>query len=115
MPAAITCVTALPAASTLEKLAITTCAQAGLGISLTVTSVTTPNMPSDPMKTDSRSRPGASGASEPSSTTSPSIVTTRTRSTLCTVKPYFRQCTPPEFSATLPTMEQAIWLEGSGA
>ena len=29
MPAAITCVTALPAASTLAKLAITTCAQAG--------------------------------------------------------------------------------------
>ena len=62
MPAAITCVTALPAASTLAKLAITTCAQAGLGMSLTVTSVTTPNMPSEPMNTDSRSRPGASGA-----------------------------------------------------
>ncbi|MCY1559790.1 hypothetical protein D9M68_968610 [compost metagenome] len=115
MPWAMTCVTALPAASTLEKLAMTTCAQAGLGISLTVTSVTTPSMPSDPMKTDSRSRPGASGASEPSSTTSPSMVTTRTRSTLCTVNPYFRQCTPPEFSATLPPIEQAIWLEGSGA
>ena len=83
-------------------------------MSLTVTSVTTPSMPSEPMNTDSRSRPGASGASEPSSTTSPSMVTTRAR-TLCTVRPYFRQCTPPEFSATLPPMEQAIWLEGSGA
>ena len=39
----------------------------------------------------------------------------RTRSTLCNVRPYFRQCTPPEFSATLPPMVQAIWLLGSGA
>ena len=31
------------------------------------------------------------------------------------VRPYFRQCTPPEFSATLPPMVQAIWLDGSGA
>ena len=36
-------------------------------------------------------------------------------STLCTVRPYLRQCTPPEFSATLPPIVQAIWLEGSGA
>ena len=34
---------------------------------------------------------------------------------LCTVKPYLRQCTPPEFSATLPPMVQAICDEGSGA
>jgi hypothetical protein len=39
----------------------------------------------------------------------------RTFSTLCSVRPYFRQCTPPEFSATLPPMVQAIWLDGSGA
>ena len=39
----------------------------------------------------------------------------RTRSTLCTVRPYLRQCTPPEFSATLPPIVQAIWLDGSGA
>jgi hypothetical protein len=36
-------------------------------------------------------------------------------STLFVVSPYFRQCTPPEFSATLPPMVQAIWLDGSGA
>ena len=42
-------------------------------------------------------------------------VLARTRRMLCTVRPYLRQCTPPEFSATLPPMEQAIWLEGSGA
>jgi hypothetical protein len=43
------------------------------------------------------------------------MVKPRTLSTLCTVRPYFRQCTPPEFSATLPPMVQAIWLLGSGA
>jgi hypothetical protein len=31
------------------------------------------------------------------------------------VKPYFRQCAPPEFSAMLPPIEQTIWLDGSGA
>lgn len=34
---------------------------------------------------------------------------------LLRVSPYFRQWTPPEFSATLPPMVQAIWEEGSGA
>jgi hypothetical protein len=43
------------------------------------------------------------------------ISTISTPSTLLVVSPYFRQCTPPEFSATLPPMVQAIWLEGSGA
>jgi hypothetical protein len=31
------------------------------------------------------------------------------------VTPYFSVCGPPEFSATLPPMVQAFWLEGSGA
>ncbi len=44
-----------------------------------------------------------------------SMVTSSTPSTLLVVRPYFRQCTPPEFSAMLPPMVQAIWLEGSGA
>ena len=115
MPAAMTRATASPAASADAKLAMTTRATAGRGMSLTVTSVTMPSMPSEPTMMDSRSRPGSSSADEPSSNTSPSIVTTRAASTLCTVRPYFRQCTPPEFSATLPPMVQAIWLEGSGA
>jgi hypothetical protein len=34
---------------------------------------------------------------------------------LLVVMPYFRQCTPPEFSATLPPMVQAICDDGSGA
>jgi hypothetical protein len=56
-----------------------------------------------------------SSAVPPKVTGSPSMVKPRTCSTLCTVRPYFRQCTPPEFSATLPPMVQAIWLLGSGA
>ena len=64
----------------------------------------TASMPSLPTTSGSRSRPGASSASPPNSTGSPSTVKPRTRSTLCRVRPYFRQCTPPEFSATLPPM-----------
>ncbi len=107
--------TASPPFTTSSKLAMMTCAVCGFGINLTVTSVTIANMPSLPINTASRSRPGASGASEPNSTISPSIVTARTRSTLCTVRPYLRQCTPPEFSETLPPIVQAICDDGSGA
>jgi len=31
------------------------------------------------------------------------------------VTPYFRQCGPPAFSATLPPIVHALWLDGSGA
>ena len=37
------------------------------------------------------------------------------RQTPLVVVPYLRQCTPPEFSATLPPMVQAICEDGSGA
>jgi hypothetical protein len=47
--------------------------------------------------------------SEPSGVTSSSPVT------WLVVKPYFRQCAPPEFSATLPPIEHTCWLDGSGA
>ncbi len=115
MPAAITAATASPAFSTSSKEAITTRAASGLGSSFTVISVATASRPSEPIISASRSKPGASSASLPKSTGSPSMAKPRTRSTLCTVRPYLRQCTPPEFSATLPPMVQAIWLEGSGA
>ncbi len=48
-------------------------------------------------------------------TRSPSGVTISHASTWLTVKPYLRQWAPPEFSATLPPIEQICWLEGSGA
>ena len=115
MPAAMIAATASPALRMSSKLAMMQRASCGLGTSLTVTSVITASMPSLPTTSGSRSSPGASSASEPNSTASPSTVKPRTRSTLCSVRPYFRQCTPPEFSATLPPMVQAIWLLGSGA
>ena len=46
---------------------------------------------------------------------SPSAVTKSAPRTWLVVKPYFRQCAPPEFSATLPPIEQICWLDGSGA
>ena len=115
MPAAMMSATAAPARSMSAKLAITTRAQGGLGSSLTVTSTTTPSKPSEPVNSANRSKPGLSRAALPRVRRSPSRVTISTASTLCTVRPYFRQCTPPEFSATLPPMVQAIWLLGSGA
>ena len=115
MPPAITAATAAPADSTVAKLAMMQRAIAGRGRSLTVTSMMTASMPSLPTTSGSRSRPAASGASEPNSTAWPSAVNPRTRSTLCKVRPYLRQWTPPEFSATLPPIVHAIWLDGSGA
>ncbi len=50
-----------------------------------------------------------------SETSSPSGSTTVAASTWLTVKPYFRQWAPPEFSATLPPIVQTCWLDGSGA
>jgi hypothetical protein len=48
-------------------------------------------------------------------TISPVISTISQPSRLLVVMPYLRQCTPPEFSATLPPMVQAICDDGSGA
>ena len=115
MPAAMMAATALPPFSISSKLAMMTRANFGLATNFTVTSVTTASMPSLPMTIASKSKPGESGARLPNSTISPFIKTPRTRSTLCRVRPYLRQCTPPEFSFTLPPIEQAIWDDGSGA
>ena len=46
---------------------------------------------------------------------SPSGSTISAASTWLTVKPYFRQCAPPEFSAALPPIVQTCCEEGSGA
>ena len=126
----MTAATALPAVSTSSNEAMMTRASRGVGSSFTTTSVTTISMPSEPMQAPSRSSPGVSSATDsvvaagaeaepgsvlPSVMGSPSMVKPRTASTLWTVRPYFRQCTPPEFSATLPPMVQAICEDGSGA
>src|SRR2546422_703717 len=62
-----------------------------------------------------RSGPHGSPPGLPSSTTAPVASTTSSASTWFAVTPYFRQCGPPEFSATLPPSVHAVWLEGSGA
>lgn len=114
-PAPMIRATAAPASATSSKLAISTFTLGGFGSSFTVTSVTMPSMPSEPVNSASRSKPGASSASAPSVSKSPSIVRISTFRMLCTVSPYFRQCTPPAFSATLPPIEHAICDDGSGA
>ncbi len=88
---------------------------AGSGSSRTVISVTTASRPSEPVISAIRSKPGASRASEPMVSRSPSMVSASSFRMLCTVRPYFRQCTPPAFSATLPPIEQASCEDGSGA
>ncbi len=115
MPAAMTSPTQRAASSTAPNPARKATAVAGRLRMRTVTSVTMPSSPSEPVRAPNRSSPGASNALPPRRTTSPPINTTSSPSTLLVVRPYFRQCTPPEFSATLPPMVQAIWLEGSGA
>ena len=63
--------------------------------------------------TEFRARLSAVGP--PRRATSPSGSTTSIPSTWSDVTPYFRQCGPPEFSATFPPIVHAVWLEGSGA
>jgi hypothetical protein len=90
-------------------------ASCGLGTSLTVTSVVMASMPSLPMI---EGQQVVARRIERVAAKLDRLALdreTRTRSTLCSVRPYLRQCTPPEFSATLPPMVQAIWLDGSGA
>ena len=74
-----------------------------------------PNVPSEPTKAETRSYPGASAAAPPSSTTSPSGSTTSSARMWFVVTPYLSVCGPPLFSATLPPIVQAFWLDGSGA
>ena len=81
-----------------------------------VTSTAIPSVPSDPMITPSRSGPSSASIDFPPSTSSsPSGRTTVAPVTWFTVNPCFRQCAPPEFSATLPPIVHTCWLEGSGA
>ena len=77
-----------------------------------VSFVAIPSVPSEP--TNSPSRSGPSSQTD-SSTSSPSGSTISAASTWLTVKPYFRQCAPPEFSATLPPIVQTCCDDGSGA
>jgi hypothetical protein len=115
IPAATMSLTALPARSASGKSATRVRTASGRRSSRTVTSVTIPSVPSEPRTTARRSGPTWSAESPPRVTTSPSGVTKVSAETWLVVNPYFRQCAPPEFSATLPPMVHTIWLEGSGA
>ena len=115
MPAAMMSATAWAAQPASGKATSSAFTSAGIGSRRTVTSVTTASRPSEPVSSAIRSKPGASGASEPMVSRSPSMVSASSLRMLCTVSPYFRQCTPPAFSATLPPMEQASCDDGSGA
>ena len=114
-PALVISRTASPAASIEAKSASSTATVSGARNSRSVMAVAMPRVPSLPMNTPRRSRPPISGRPPPRVVTLPSGNTTSMASTWLLVTPYFRQCTPPEFSATLPPMLQATWLEGSGA
>jgi hypothetical protein len=113
--ASVTRRTASPAASIAVKSASSTATLSGLRSNRRVMAVAMPSVPSLPMNTPRRSSSGISGRSPPRVVTVPSGSTTSRPSTWLLVTPYLRQCTPPEFSATLPPMLQATWLEGSGA
>ena len=115
MPAAMISATACPAAATESYTAITACAISGLGKIRRVASVVMASSPSEPVSSPSKSYPAWSMPLPPTRTISPSANTTSRPRRLLVVVPYLRQCTPPEFSAMLPPIEQAIWLDGSGA
>ncbi len=116
MPAAMIAATASPAVPTSSNDAMMTRAVCGFGISLTVTSVDDREHPfgADHERQQVEARRVGRVASRTRRRRRPSSAA-RTFSTLWTVRPYFRQCTPPEFSATLPPMLQAICDDGSGA
>ena len=114
-PAPMIADVAAPAWSVVPNPASSVRTVSGSRTSRTVTSVAMPSVPSEPTNVPSRSYPGGSGARPPRDTTSPSGVTTRSPVTWLVVKPYLRQCAPPEFSARLPPIEQICWLDGSGA
>ena len=94
--------TALPACSASGKSATSVRTASGLRSNRTMISVTTPTVPSEPTITARRSGPTWSNESPPTVTTLPSAHTIVSPRTWLVVKPYFRQCAPPEFSATLP-------------
>ena len=114
-PLAMIAETASPALRRDGKSASSVRTACGTGMSRTVMRVATPKLPSEPTNTPTRSGPHGSPPGLPSVTTRPSASTTSRARMWLLVAPYLRQWGPPEFSATLPPMVQAVWLDGSGA
>ena len=115
IPDSMMALTAFPASVVEGKVAKKVRVASGLRSIRSTTSVTMASNPSLPTTTPVKSYPGGSATAPPMSATLPSESTIRRPSTWLTVKPYFRQCAPPEFSATFPPMLQTDCEEGSGA
>src|SRR2546430_168166 len=115
MPRAIPAETASPAARSEAKAARRVRTARGNGRSRTAIRVAIPKFPSEPTNNPTTSGPHGSPPGLPSSTMRPSASTTSRANTCWAVTPYLRQCGPPAFSATLPPMVHAVWLDGSGA
>jgi hypothetical protein len=117
IPAPMIADTAAPAPSVDANVAKTVRVASGERRMRTTASVTIPRSPSLPTRTPMRSYPSASAwpSCVPISTTLPSASTSVTATAWFTVKPYFKQCAPPEFSAMFPPIVQTLCEEGSGA
>ena len=115
MPLEIMSVTQFPPSSIVGKPIKAAFTVWGFFKIFTVTSVITPNNPSEPHINPNKSYPSWSKVFPPNLQIVPSIITISTPSILFVVVPYLSEWTPPEFSATFPPIEQANWLEGSGA
>ena len=97
-----------------SKAASSVCTASGLRIKRSVISVAMPSVPSEPTKHAGQVVAGAIDGVA-AQVHHLAIGQHHPRpSTWLTVKPYLRQCAPPEFSATLPPMEQTCWLDGIG-
>ncbi|MEL4155168.1 hypothetical protein MTQ17_07910 [Corynebacterium bovis] len=108
-------VAAAAASSTSVKNAATVCRGAGAGSRRSVTSVTTPSVPSDPMNRSSSGTPADAFRDGPPRTrTVPSARTTRRATTCRAVDPDAVPDGPPAFVATLPPTEQKSAEVGSG-
>src|ERR1700704_893065 len=107
--------TAAPASLVEGKAAKSVCTHTGRFTIRRIIFVAIPNVPSEPTKTPIKSYPGTSKTLPPKCTTEPSASTTSNPKTCVVVNPYFKQCAPPEFSATFPPMLQTDCEDGSGA
>ena len=115
MPELMISATQFPASSFVLKPINTARTDWGFFNILTVISVMTPNNPSDPVIIPNRSYPSGSKFFPPSLIIVPSIKTISTPRTLLVVTPYFNEWTPPALVEIFPPIEQANWLDGSGA
>ena len=87
----------------------------GVGVSRTIALVTMPSVPSEPTTAAGEVVAGRRSSGRRSRRFRPSGRTISRPRTWFVVTPYLRQWGPPAFSATLPPMVQAFWLDGSGA